>query len=182
MVVTGLVTACAAVPSASPSVAEPSASAPLQAGFPAGCAPVVLLSPSGERVDMTGEWAGTGILTINEDEVALLSEVGGCVYGSVTGLDGNGEEAVTNLSGRVRADFTIQFEFVTVKQAGFAFGEGYGFAEYGAMVMIIEWDDDGRMRLREDREPGERASRCVQANVGCPSPVIWYRTDDAPPS
>ena len=131
---------------------------------------------------MTGEWAGTGILTINEDEVALLSEVGGCVYGSVTGLDGNGEEAVTNLSGRVRADFTIQFEFVTVKQAGFAFGEGYGFAEYGAMVMIIEWDDDGRMRLREDREPGERASRCVQANVGCPSPVIWYRTDDAPPS
>jgi len=181
MVVIGLATACAAVPSPSPSAAEPSASAPVQAGFPAGCAPVELVSRTGERVDLTGEWAGSGILTITEDEVARLNEVGGCVYGSVTGLDGNGEEAVTNLSGRVRPEFTIELEVVIIRAAAFAFGEGYGFAEYSPMVMLIEWDDDGRLRLREDRDPGSRADRCVQPTIGCPSPVIWYRLDDAPP-
>jgi hypothetical protein len=45
--------------------------------------------------------------------------------------------------------------------------------------MVIEWDDDGRIRLREDRETGEATGRCIDSRFECP-PVIWYRFDDVP--
>jgi hypothetical protein len=177
MVVTGLLTACAAVPSPSPSAAEPSASAPVEAGLPPGCETIDLRSPTGERIDLTGEWAGTGILA-GESESAWLQQIGDCVYGSVVGSYVTGELSegtITNLSGRVGVDFRIGFETVIVSQPQF-----FPLGTYSTMVMRIEWDADGRIRLREDREPGEAAGRCVQGY--CPSPVIWYRVDEDPPS
>lgn len=157
---------------------EASASAPVSGGLPPGCAPVDLRSATGAGVDLTGKWAGTGILT-SANEVALLEEVGGCVYGSVSGIDGNGQPTVTNLSGRERSDFTIDVEVVIVEEAPFALGNGFGFAEYSTMTLLIEWDDGGRLQLREDRERGETANRCIQSDLPCPDPVIWYRLDEA---
>jgi len=187
-VVMAALTACAsapAVPGASPSHAEPLPSVNPARGLPPGCETIDLRSPTGERIDLTGEWAGSGGGLANTFERTWLNQIGDCVYGSVLGgafvreaeFAEFVEASLTNLSGRIGSDFRIEFEVVMVFQdTQFAFGE------YSAMAMVIEWDDDGRLRLREDREPGDRASRCVQANIGCPSPVIWYRVDEAPSS
>jgi len=170
-------TACApasAAPGASPSSAEPVPSVNTARGLPPGCETIDLRGPTGERIDLTGEWTGSSRL-FNLTEVALLNEVGGCVYGSVTGVDHDGSETISNLSGRLSSDFTIEFDVVIVyQQTTFPLGE------YSSMVMLIEWDDQGRIRLREDREPGEVASRCTDSRFECPIPVIWYRVDDAP--
>jgi len=177
-------TACAsapAAPGASPSYAEPLPSLNPGRGLPPGCETIDLRSPTGERIDLTGEWAGSGELA-NTIERAWLNQIGDCVYGSVLGgafvRDAEFEASLTNLSGRVGSDFTIDFEVVMVFQdARFAFGE------FSDMAMVIEWDADGRMQLREDREPGGVAGRCIHSpQFPCPNPVIWYRVDDTPGS
>lgn len=177
MVVIGLVTACAsapAAPGANPYSAEPVPSVNTARGLPPGCETIDLRGPTGERIDLTGEWTGSSTL-FNLTEVALLNEVGGCVYGSVTGVDPDGSETISNLSGRLSSDFTMEFDVVIVyQQTPFPLGE------YSSMVMLIEWDEQGRIRLREDREPGEVAGRCTDSRFECPIPVIWYRVDDAP--
>jgi hypothetical protein len=152
-------------------------------GLPPGCETIDLRSPAGERIDLTGPWAGSGELA-NTIERAWLNQMGDCVYGSVLGgafvrdAESLVEASLTNLSGRVGSDFTIEFDVVMdFQDARFAFNE------YSAMAMVIEWDADGRIRLREDREPGDAAGRCVHnPQLYCPNPVIWYRTDDSPPS
>jgi hypothetical protein len=151
------------------------------ADFRPGCETIDLRSPTGERIDLTGEWAGSGELA-NTIERAWLNQIGDCVYGSVLGgafvRDAEFEASLTNLSGRVGSDFTIDFEVVMVFQdARFAFGE------FSDMALAIEWDADGRMQLREDREPGGVAGRCIHSpHFPCPNPVIWYRVDDTPGS
>jgi len=175
-----LLSACGSSPASSPSAAEPSASARAQAGLPPGCAPIDLRSPTGERIDLTGEWAGSGVLAW-ERETVWLNQLGDCVYGSVVGGDPLGERGLegtlTNVSGRIGSDFRVRFEIVIVHQPPvFALGV------YSTMDMSIEWDADGRMRIREDRELGETAGRCIQLRFDCPDPVIWYSVEDAPPS
>jgi hypothetical protein len=132
---------------------------------------------------LSGSWAGSGSLAFAGDEAAVFNQIGRCVYGSVTGLDGNVHNGVTNLNGRISPDFTIGFEVVTVVAE--AFGDGprpYGFAEAQHIVLVIEWDDEGRLRLREDRELGEVAQRCVEPTLPCPDPVIWYPVAEGPAS
>jgi hypothetical protein len=178
-------TACASAPAApatGPSHAEPLPSVNPAPGLPPGCETIDLRSPTGERIDLTGEWADSGGGLADTFERSWLNQIGDCVYGSVLGgafvRDGDVEASLTNLSGRVGSDFRIEFEVVMVFQdAQFAFGE------YSIMPMVIEWDAEGRIRLREDREPGDVAARCAQnPQITCPSPVIWYRVDDGPPS
>jgi hypothetical protein len=182
-VLAGLSTACAASPSPSPSIAGPSATAPVQAGAPDGCDPVDLRGPDGEAVDLTGDWAGSGILFASGgEEVAILNQVGGCVYGSVTILDGIAQQALANLSGRINPDFTIDIEVVIIRRPPRDPVPQYPFAEHGTVVMVIEWDGEGRLRLREDRELGEIAGRCVQPTLLCPDPVIWYPVGEGPAS
>ena len=122
--------------------------------------PIDLRGPDGERIDLTGEWAGSGVLTSDDEEVALLNQIGECVYGSVSGQDQDGARAVTNLTGQLQADFTMDVEVAIVLQTGV-----FSYGELSAMVMVVEWEDDGRLRLREVREPGERAERCVQQQL-----------------
>lgn len=183
VVVAASTAACGASPSrspspASPAAAQPSASSPVQSGFPPGCGPIDLRDPTtGERVDLTGEWTGSGVLA-GDGETAWLTQIGNCVYGTVIGGAFLGEPqpgtTLSNLSGRIGTDFRIGTDIVIVLQeAQFAFGT------YSAMDMVIEWDDDGRIRLREDREPGERATRCIISTMECPAPVIWYRVGEA---
>ena len=174
-------TACAsapAAPGASPSSAEPVPSANTARGLPPGCETIDLRSPTGERIDLTGAWAGSGILAGESEAATWLQQVGDCVYGSVVGSGMLGDPlagTITNLSGRVDPDFEIDFEVVIVSQP-----QVLPFGTYSTMVVRIEWDDDGRIRLREDRDPGETASRCPQAALSCPAPVIWYRVDEPP--
>jgi hypothetical protein len=181
VVLAGLSTACVGSPSPTPSIG-PSATAPAEARVPEGCEPVDLRGPDGEAVDLSGSWAGSGILAINADEVAILNQVGGCVYGSVTGLDGIAQQGLTNLIGRINPDFTIDIEVVTMKRPARDPVPLYPFAEHSKVVMVIEWDEEGRLRLREDREPDETAERCIQPTLPCPDPVIWYPVEEGPTS
>jgi hypothetical protein len=181
IVLAGLSAACVGWPPPTPSIG-PSATAPAQAGLPEGCEPLDLRGPDGETVDLSGSWAGSGILAISADEVVVLNQVGGCVYGSMTGPDGNGQQAVTILVGRINPNFTIDFEVVTITRPARDPVFRYPFAESSTVVMVIEWDGEGRLRLREDREPGEIAERCVQPTLPCPDPVIWYPVEEGPTS
>ena len=132
-------------------------------GLPPECETIDLRTPAGERIDLTGEWADSGGELAGMFERTWLNQIGDCVYGSVLGgafvRDAELVEAsLTNLSGRIGSDFRIEFEVVMVFQDTL-----FAFGEYSAMAMVIEWDDDGRIRLREDRDPRETASRCPQA-------------------
>ena len=175
-----LLAACTSATSPSPSTAEPSASEPVHLGLPPGCQPIDLRAPNGERVDLTGEWAGTGRINLGYVERIWLNHKGDCVYGSVLGdfvlTEPVPFEIITNLSGQIGSDFDIAFDVVVVSH------DEDEMVEYSTMVILIEWDDDGRIRLREDRAPGEPPDRCPRDAFACPDPVIWYRVDDAPPS
>lgn len=124
---------------------------------------------------MTGEWAGSGVLTSDDEEVALLNQIGECVYGSVSGQDQDGARTVTNLQALLQSDFTMDVVVAIVLQESV-----FKYGELSGMDMVIEWDDDGLLRLREVREPGVRAERCTQPQLQCGTPVIWYRTDERP--
>jgi hypothetical protein len=175
----GLSIACTASPSPSASIAGPSAT-PVQAGI--GCELVDLRGPDGEAVDLTGDWAGSGVLFASGgEEVAILNQVGGCVYGSVTMLDWIAQQALANLSGRINPDFTIDIEVVIIRRPPRDPVPQPPFAEYGTVVMVIEWDEEGRLRLREDREFG-RPERCTFTAGPCPPPVIWYPVEAGPTS
>lgn len=158
-------------------MAEPTGSLAADRGLPPGCQVIDLRAPTGERIDLTGEWAGTGILA-GHDETTWLIQVGDCVYGSVAGgeISRGPGKTVANLRGRVD-DLVIGLEVVIVTQ-----GDQVLFGAYSTMDMLIEWDEAGRLRLREDRRAGETAGRCIQSASECPAPLIWYRVDDAPSS
>jgi hypothetical protein len=173
VVLLGLATACGSPPAASPSMADPSGSLAADQGLPPGCQVIDLHSPTGEAVDLTGAWAGDGILA-GHDESAWLRHIGDCVYGTVVGQEisrGPGQ-TIVNLSGRAGADFVVGFEVLMVTQ-----GDQTLFGAYSTMELLMEWDDEGRLRLREDRQPGETAGRCIQSQFECPAPLIWYRVD-----
>lgn len=113
-------------------------------------------------------------------ETAWLNQLGDCVYGVVLNGVYNGatgtEGSLANLTGHLRPDFIVEFRVVyVVQQTVFKYGE------YSAVNMLVEWDADGRIRLREDREPGETPARCIQSILDCPDPVLWYRAEDGPP-
>jgi hypothetical protein len=142
--------------------------------FPSDCPLIDLRGPSGELIDLTGEWAGSGVLA-QDNEVALLNQIGECVYGSVSGYDSDGATAVANLTGLLHPDFTMDVEVAMVQQTAL-----FKYGELSAIVMVVEWDDSDRLRLREIREASDRADRCVLDQFTCPAPVIWYRTDETP--
>jgi hypothetical protein len=175
VVLLALATACGSPSAASPSMAEPSSSLAVDRGLPPGCQVIDLRGPTGERIDLSGEWAVTGTLA-GVRETAWLIQVGDCVYGSVTGGEISRGPGITvaNLRGRVDDDFVIGLEVLIVTQ-----GDQTLFGTYSTMEMVIEWDDESRLRLREDRRPGETAGRCIVGPYECPPPLIWYRVDDS---
>jgi hypothetical protein len=174
---------CSLVPTASPSATSvpPPESAPAGIGLPPDCQPIDLRDSDGARVDLTGEWEGVDVLAA-PDERVWLQQIGDCVYGSVFGVfrppGDDPETFVVDLGGRLSPDFTVDLDVVFVFQENAVFP----FAQYSTMVMIIEWDSNGRIRLREDRDVGERAGRCAAAELQCPTPVIWYRAGEGPSS
>lgn len=172
---------CQPTISSPPSTIPSSAASPAAGGgLPPGCAPIDLRDPDGARVELTGEWEAENPLTAPEEQV-LLQQVGDCVWGTVHGVyrpasEEERETFVVNLGGDVAPAFTVDLEVVMVYQDA-----RFPFAPYSTMAMFIEWDSDGRIRLREDRDPNERAGYCAaQPQFDCPPPVIWYRADDGP--
>lgn len=175
-----LLIGCQPTTSAPLSTLPPASATPRSGtGLPPGCQPIDLRDPSGARVDLTGEWEGVDVLAA-PDERVWLQQIGDCLYGSVFGVfrppSDDPETFVVDLGGHVFADFTVDLDVVFVYQENVVFP----FAPYSTMEMIIEWDSNGQIRLREDREVNERAGRCASTDLQCPLPVIWYRAGEAP--
>lgn len=187
IVLVGALTACGSPSATSPSP-TPLATSDSASGLPPTCAPIDLRTPDGGVVDLTGVWAGSSRIA-GRAETAQLLQMGDCVYASVRGENSiysatgveTKAEIVTILVGHLRPDFTVGFEVFVVSQPVWN-----TIAEYSPMVMIVEWDDTtGQIRLREDREPGSMAQRCIAQGdpLGfCLVPVIWYRVAESPPS
>lgn len=154
-------------------------------GLPPACAPIDLRSPDGGVVDLTGVWAGSSRIA-GIAETAQLLQMGDCVYASVRGENSiysiagieTRAEILTILVGHLRPDFAVEFEVLVVSQPVWN-----GIAEYSSMVMLVDWDDaTGQILLREDREPGTMAQRCLVDREFCTVPVVWYRIAEAPSS
>jgi hypothetical protein len=164
--------ACTSTPSAEPSASAASSAGGLSGQLPAGCDPIDLRGPDGERVDLTGTWAGTGANALAiENETAYLNQIGDCVRGVVEGQDSDGNRAIANLAGQLGTDFFMDTEVVFVLQEGV-----FPYGEFSTFAVAIEWDDDGQLRLRELREGGS-AGRCVTRTLECPLPFVWYRVE-----
>ena len=169
-----LVGACsssAAAPSSSPSV-EPSS--PTSGGLPPGCTNLVLYDPDGDRIDLSGSWAGSGTLVGDTNEAAWLLQVGDCVFGTAVGTAGQFDDpTIGNLTGHIASDLTIGLALAIVRQP-----DQFAFAPYSTLEAVVEWDADGRIRIREVRDEGQRAERCVIETFDCPAPITWYRVDE----
>jgi hypothetical protein len=164
----------------SPTIAPPSASPLGGVGLPSDCQPIDLRDPSGARVDLSGEWESLSELVAPNERV-WLQQIGDCLYGSVSGVDSPESDAsetyVVDLGGRVSTGFTANLDVVFVYQDAVI-----PYVTYSTMEMIIDWDTDGRIHLREDRDVTERPARCAITGVQCSPPVIWYRSGEAPTS
>lgn len=176
-------TGCLPSGSADPSSAVPSPSDSVGGiGLPPDCEPIDLRDPTGARIDLTGEWEGTDVM-IGPEEQVWLHQIGDCLYGSVYAVELSGtaeaETFVVDLGGRLADDFTIDVEVVFVHQDTFL-----EYVPYSTVRMVIEWDSDGLIRLREERAVNERPGRCNAQieQINCPRPVIWYRAGEAPPT
>jgi hypothetical protein len=179
------VSACNTAPASPSSTIQPPSESQAAGGLPPDCEPITLRDPDGQRVDLTGAWEGldgSDVLAAPEEQV-WLHQLGDCLYGSVLGVypesaAGDSETFVVDLGGRIDPAFTVDLEVVFVYQDA-----RFPFAPYSTMELAIEWNPDGRIRLREIRDLNERAGRCAaQPTFECPPPVIWYRADEGPTS
>jgi hypothetical protein len=112
-------------------------------GLPPDCKPMNLRDPNGRRVDLTGEWEGSGdgsdVLAVPDEQV-WLQQIGDCLFGSVHGVypgagGGDPETFVVDLGGGITPDFTVDLEVVFVHQDA-----RFPFTPYSTMEMAIEWD------------------------------------------
>lgn len=144
------------------------------------CEPLELRAPSGVLVDLGGTWrASAGGLVVYPETAWLLQE-GDCLTGSVMNdafLSGDegARGSLANVTGRISASFAI-----LMKVAILEYPEGVAqMYELSEMTMLIEWDDAGRIRLREDREPGEQAERCPP-DFSCTAPLVLIPIGEGP--
>jgi len=100
--------------------------------------------------------------------------LGDCIWG--TGIsDAYTEDAflrrpdfVQGLQGRVGNDFVIDGTIVLLGPLS-SFALPQFFAE---VRIIIDFDDDGQVILREDRTPGVQGPRCPDPISFCPAPLL----------
>jgi hypothetical protein len=161
------------------------------AGFATNCHPIELRGgPDLQRVDLTGAWTTVGRahgFFFGANETTWILQVDDCVWGEIIDDDflanpsgagglGTGGGGIGTLRGQLLDNFTVEGELITVAESPGAPGP---LAE---IKLVIEWDD-GRIRLREDRDPRVQGPRCSfhgGGSVVCADPVILYRVDDDP--
>ena len=168
-----MVAACTSS-SAPPTSAPPTESAAAEVGnLPPGCQPIDLRSPAGDAVELTGIWiqdADEG----RQPSKWWIRAFGDCVWGSGI-YDAYTEDeffaradSVQVLLGRMGSDFVIDGAIALVGPHP-DFGTSESFAE---VRIIIDFDDDGQIMLREDRVPGVQGPRCPDAVGYCPLPLL----------
>ena len=131
--------ALAACSSGSSAPTESGSSAPPSSGDApvADCAPIELMSPQGERVDLTGTWEG-GIF------VHHVRQVGDCVwwigYARWPGTE-LGELATLTFLGRLAPDFSLSGQWATIMGPVGA-GPYYPGPPDGRVAFLVEFDPE----------------------------------------
>jgi hypothetical protein len=142
--------------------------------LPPGCESLALRSPVGEDVDLTGIWiqdANEG----REPSKWWIRTFGDCIWGNgiydvYTEDEGLARSAsVQVLQGRVGTDFVIDGTVVLLGPGSPSLTVPQFIAE---VRIIIDFDDDGQIMLREDRVPGVQGPRCPNPLGYCPLPLL----------
>jgi hypothetical protein len=170
-----IVVAACTPSSAPPTSAPPTASEAAEVGnLPSGCDPIDLRSTTGEAVELTGIW----IQDANEGRQPSkwwIRAFGDCVWGSGTYDDYTEDAFLTRaasvqvLQGRMGNDFVIDGTIVLLGPGRPSLTVPQFIAE---VRIIIDFDDDGQIMLREDRVPGVQGPRCPDAVGYCPLPLL----------
>jgi hypothetical protein len=165
-------------PSAESEPASPRAPTGPVGDLPAGCEPIDLRSPSGERVNLDGIWVQDAEGNAHAMKWWLWS-FGDCLWG--TGRNENYSENVAQgasadqvqaFRGTIRDDFSIEAEMVLLGPHP-VIGNLNREAEVRILISI---DEDGSITLLEDREPGVTGPRCPTSNY-CPAPLLLRPQD-----
>lgn len=182
-----LLAGCVAEPVGSPSPSTlPTSSPPISGQLAPGCEPIDLRGPDGQPVDLTGAWRSPpdiGFFFGSRAETTWMRQIGDCVAAAIldekfrTNPDVTG--SIGTMRGRITSGFVLEGELVAVR-----FDPGYLSepADLAPIRFLIEWDANGRILLREDRDPRVGGPRCYSTPLGrnCPPPVILYRVEDLP--
>jgi hypothetical protein len=147
-----------------------------QAGsLPSGCGPIDVRGPSGESVVLDGMWLAEEH-NANLPQTWWIRTLGDCLWGAgvAEGLfDSDAPGRVQTLRGTIGEDFVVDGEILQLATTGF---EPILVQFYSPLRMFIEFDDDGTIVLREDREYGVPGPRCPDPTFSC-LPVLVLRAE-----
>jgi hypothetical protein len=176
LIVLGILVGAACTSTVQPSLSVPPVASPSAAdgvGLPPGCEPIELRSPTGERIDLDGTWVEDA-----EDTpmVWRIRTEGTCIWGSGEVEDIPYEEtrepsSLQILRGHFGTDFTIAGEIVLLGPEAVALPPPI----WAEVRFDIEVDENGEVRLREDRERGVPGPRCVEPTFACYPPLVLVR-------
>jgi hypothetical protein len=148
-------------------------------GYPSGCQASTLLDPSGNAVDLSGEWAGQWFTGRSEGERTFILQLGDCVWMTIVdarffSTPEQGESVLGQLLARANPDFSLAGNLVTLLRDPVigGFSDQQTFA---AVRFVIEFTEDGDAVLREDRDAGVPGPRCTQGESACPHPTVLER-------
>ena len=179
------------IETSSPSMAPPSASPGAISGeLPPGCEPIDLRGPDGRPIDLTGAWStppdSVGFYP-SPNETTWIRQIGDCVWAAIMDAEfrldpnyiGDFELPAGNLgtfSGRISSDFVIAGDLVSIRH-----GTPLAPTTFVSIRLLIEFDSNGEIGLREDRDPSDLGPRCYGMTGGdpfCPAQVFLHRVDD----
>jgi hypothetical protein len=169
----------------------PSASVgPITGELPPGCEPIDLRGPDGRPIDLTGAWSGppdsVGFYQ-SPNETTWIRQVGDCVWAAIMDAEfrsdpnyvGDFDLPAGNLgtlSGRITSDFAIEGDLVSIRH-----GSPLAPTIFVPLRMLIEFNSDGEIVLREDRDPSVLGPRCYAftgSDPFCPAPVLLHRVQN----
>ena len=167
--------ACAPSPEPTPTALPTETATPRSGILPPGCESITLRSPTGEIVNLDGEWVQDVPLE-SRPMTWWWRDHGDCVSAAgsadLATIPAPGPWHVQSFSGRMTPDFHIDGEAVLLGPP--AFGEEA--VSWAAVRFLIEFDDTGEVILREDREPGVQGPRCpAPQGAYCPDPLVLVR-------
>ncbi|HEY7522762.1 MAG TPA: hypothetical protein VH720_03785 [Candidatus Limnocylindrales bacterium] len=140
-------------------------------GMVAGCQPIELREPGGERIDLNGAWVEPD-RTDSEAMVWWFKAIGDCIWGVGTIPNSEspfmGEGSVQNLRGTLNPDFTIDAE---IAHLGPRFSFNYTI-DVADVRIRIEFPDDGGIILREERDPGQVGGPRCPVDSYCIPPLV----------
>jgi hypothetical protein len=173
-----LLSACTPSTSPSPSIlpsASPSDAA--VSNLPPGCEPHEVRGPDGERIDLDGTW----VEEVGVDEAPMtwwIRTQGDCVWGAGTVDDVRGAEAIPDLvqtiRGRLGSDFGIDGEILRL---GPYSSSDAARQIYSPIRLLVDFDEDGQIVLREDRVYGVVGPRCGDPVIFCIPVLVLRRAD-----